>query len=264
MSIDPTKNTDDNISIDELASRYVDRDIDLADIPVDLRSEVESRAAQFAINRKQLLISLPYADGSTIDDAINRALRSSPIQPVTRAKSRKFGVYLGSLAAAAACIAIVGVAVTRSDSGEQSSSTADASAKVASDDTAAFEAPLATEAPAADLSTEMSAASFAPAASDAAPADASGNESPASMASTPLSPVDLGSADDLNTLITSWSMSGLAVPVKVSPQCQDPLRPAIDIEATFLRAPVEIHFTQLDGVVLYRINDCSVLIGIVP
>ena len=36
MSTDPTHNTDDsNIDIDELASRFVDRDIDLAGIPAE-------------------------------------------------------------------------------------------------------------------------------------------------------------------------------------------------------------------------------------
>ena len=260
MSINPTDNTDDTITIDELASRLIDRDLTLSDIRSDLRAAVESRAAQFEANRKQLLTPLPQADGSTIDDAIHQALRSIQSQPVNRAKSRKFGVYLGSLAAAAACIAIVGVAVTRSDTDDRSSSTSDASAKVASGDTAALEAPLA---------TEMSAASFAPAASDLAASDmalseASGAESPASMASTQLSPVDLRGLDDLNTLITSWNSTGLQVPIKPSPLCDDPLRPAVDIEARLLGDPVEIHFTSQDGVVLYRISDCSVKIGIVP
>jgi hypothetical protein len=269
MSIDPTENTDDTITIDELASRLIDRDLALSDIPSDLRAVVESRAAQFEANRKQLLTPLPQADGSTIDDAIHQALRSNQTQPVTRAKSRKFGVYIGSLAAAAACVAIVGVAVTRSDTDDRSSSTVDASAKVASGDAAAFEAQLATQAPAADESTEMSAASFAPAASDPAasdmaPADASGAESPASMASTQLSPVVLWGLDDLNSLITSWNSTGLQVPIKPSPLCDDPLRPAVDIEARLLGDPVEIHFTSQDGVVLYRISDCSVKIGIVP
>ena len=264
MSINPTDNTDDTITIDELASRLIDRDLTLSDIRSDLRAAVESRAAQFEANRTQLLTPLPQADGSTIDDAIHQAPRSIQSQPVNRAKSRKFGVYLGSLAAAAACIAIVGVAVTRSDTDDRSSSTSDASAKVASGDTAALEAPLATGAPAADVSTEMSAASFAPAASDMAPADASGAESPASMASTQSSPVDLRGLDDLNSLITSWNSTGLQVPVKPSPICDDPLRPAVDIEARLLGDPVEIHFTSQDGVVLYRISDCSVKIGIVP
>ena len=96
MSTDPTNNTDDDIIIDELASRLVDRDIDLADIPSELRVVVESRAARFVTNRQQLLTSLPQADGSTIDrainEAINEALRNNQIQAVSQVKSRKFGV----------------------------------------------------------------------------------------------------------------------------------------------------------------------------
>jgi hypothetical protein len=46
--------------------------------------------------------------------------------------------------------------------------------------------------------------------------------------------------------------------------CDDLLRPAVDVEVTFAEEPAEIHFTPQDGVIVYRITDCSVIIGIVP
>lgn len=243
MSTDPTNNTDDDIIIDELASRLVDRDIDLADVPFELRAAVESRAAQFSTNRQQLLTSLPQADGSTIDRAINVALRSSRSQPVVRAKSRKFGVYIGALAAAAAVVAVVGVAVTQSGSSDESVSDMAVTAKI-SPEVAAV--PMASEAPA-----EMSAASFAPMAADSA----------LSGAKTSLI---ISTTDELQDLMSEWSVEGFVVPQRTVALCDDSLRPATDIEVTFAGEPAEIHFTPQDGVIVYRISDCSVIIGIVP
>lgn len=243
MSTDPTNNTDDDIIIDELASRLVDRDIDLADVPIELRVAVESRAAQFSTNRQQLLTSLPQADGSTIDRAINVALRSSRSQPVVRAKSRKFGVYIGALAAAAAVVAVVGVAVTQSGSSDESVSDMAVTAKISPEVAAA---PMASEAPA-----EMSAASFAPMAADSA----------LSGAKTSLI---ISTTDELQDLMSEWSVEGFVVPQRTMALCDDSLRPATDIEVTFAGEPAEIHFTPQDGVIVYRISDCSVIIGIVP
>lgn len=242
MSTDPTNNTDDDIIIDELASRLVDRDIDLADIPSELRAAVESRAAQFSTNRQQLLTSLPQADSSTIDRAINVALRSSRSQPVVRAKSRKFGVYIGALAAAAV-VAVVGVAVTQSGSSDESVSDMAVTAKISPEVAAA---PMASEAPA-----EMSAASFAPMAADSA----------FSGAKTSLI---ISTTDELQDLMSEWSVEGFVVPQRTMALCDDSLRPATDIEVTFAGEPAEIHFTPQDGVIVYRISDCSVIIGIVP
>ena len=243
MSTDPTNNTDDDIIIDELASRLVDRDIDLADIPSELRTAVESRAAQFVTNRQQLLTSLPQADGSTIDRALNEALRSSRTQPVVRVKSRRFGVYIGSLAAAAVVVAVVGVAVTQSGSSDESVSDMAVAAKISPEVAAA---PMASEAPA-----EMSAASFAPMAADSALSGAKAS-------------LIIGDTNELQDLVSEWSVEGFVVPQRTVALCDDLLRPAIDVEVTFAGEPAEIHFTPQDGVIVYRISDCSVIIGVVP
>ena len=247
MSTDPTNNTDDDIIIDELASRLVDRDIDLADIPSELRVVVESRAARFVTNRQQLLTSLPQADGSTIDrainEAINEALRNNQIQAVSQVKSRKFGVYIGALAAAAAVVAIIGVATTQSGSSDESVSDMAVASKISPEEAAV---PMASEAPA-----EMAADSFAPMAADSTLSGAKAS-------------FIINDTNELQDLVSQWSVEGFVIPQKSEPLCDDPLRPAIDIEATFAGEPAEIHFTPQDGVFVYRVSDCSVIIGIVP
>ena len=243
MSNDPTNNTDDKITIDELASRFVDRDIELAAIPAELRAAVESRAAEFVTNRERLLTSLPHADSSTIDRAVNEALRSSRTQSMARTKSRKFGVYIGSLAAAAAVVAVIGVAVTQSGSSDESVSEMAVAAKISPEVAAA---PMASEAPA-----EMSAESFSPMIADSAVSGAKAS-------------LIINDISELQDLVSEWSVEGFVVPQKSEPLCDDPLRPAIDVEATFTGELAEIHFSIADGIVVYRIDSCDMMGGIVP
>jgi hypothetical protein len=244
MNTDPTHNTDDNnINIDELASRFVDRDIDLAGIPAELRAAVEARAAQFVTNREHLLTSLPHADGSTIDRAVNEALRSHRTQSVTHTRSRKFGVYIGSLAAAAAVMAIVGVAVTQSGSSDESVSDMAVAAKISPEVAAA---PMASEAP-ADLAAE----SFSSMAADSAISGAKAS-------------LIINDTSELQDLVSEWSVEGFVIPQKSEALCDDPLRPAIDVEVTFAGEPAEVHFSIADGIVVYQTDTCDMMGGIVP
>ena len=243
MSTDPTNNTDDDIIIDELASRLVDRDVDLADVPSELRAAVESRAAQFVTTRQQLLTSLPHADGSTIDRAVNEALRSNRTQSVTHTRARKFGVYIGSLAAAAVVVAIVGVAVTQSGSSDESVSDMAVAAKISPEVAAA---PMASEAPA-----EMSAESFSPMIADSAISGAKAS-------------LIINDTSELQDLVSEWSVEGFVVPQKSEALCDDPLRPAIDVEVTFAGEPAEVHFSVADGIVVYQTDTCDMMGGIVP
>jgi len=239
MSNDPTNNTDNNITIDELASRLIDRDIEMSEVPHELRTTVNARAAEFGTNRQQLLAALPHVDGSTIDDAVQRAV----IAGKTQSKPRRLGMYVASLAAAAAAVAIVGVAVTQSGSSDQSVSDMAATSKIAPE---AFSTPLASEAP-ADMATE----SFAPMAADSAVAGAK-------------TFLVINDINELQDLVSEWSVEGFVVQQKAEPLCDDPLRPAIDIETIFAGEPAEIHFSVRDGIVVYRLDNCSMLGGIVP
>ena len=239
MSNDPTNNTDDIITIDELASRLIDRDIEISEVPHELRTTVNARAAEFDTNRQQLLAALPRVDGSTIDDAVQRAV----IAGKTQSKPRRLGMYVASLAAAAAVVAIVGVAVTQSGSSDQLVSDMAATSKIAPE---ALSTPLASEAP-----TEMAAESFAPMVADSAEAGAKVS-------------YIINDINELQDLVSEWSVEGFVVPQKAEPLCDDPLRPAIDVEAIFAGEPAEIHFSVRDGIVVYRLDNCTMLGGIVP
>jgi len=244
MSTDPTNDFElNNLDIDELASRLIDHDIELSEIPHELRAAVDARAVEFDNNRQQLLSSIPLADSSTINAAIQRAAAEGRTQPVTQLTPRRLSRYVASLAAAAAVVAIIGVAVTRSGSSDQSVAEIAATAKIAPE---AFSTPLASEAP-----TEMAAESFAPMAADSAVVGAKAS-------------YIINDINELQDLVSEWSVEGFVVPQKTAPLCNDPLRPAADVEATFAGETAEIHFTQPDGVVVYRLSDCLVIVGIVP
>ena len=239
MSNDPTNNTDNNITIDELASRLIDRDIEMSEVPHELRITVNARAAEFGTNRQQLLAALPHVDGSTIDDAVQRAV----IAGKTQSKPRRLGMYVASLAAAAAVVAIVGVAVTQSGSSDQSVSDMAFSAKMSPEVVAAPES--------AGAPADMTADSFAPMAAD-------------STLSGAKTSYIINDINELQDLVSEWSVEGSVVPQKTEPLCDDPLRPAIDIETTFAGEPAEIHFSIADGIVVYRTDNCDMMGGIVP
>ncbi len=244
MSTDPTNNFDmNNLDIDEFASRLIDHDIELSEIPHELRAAVDARAIQFGDNRQQILASVPLADSSSINDAIQRAAVAGKAQSTTQSKHRRLSMYVASLAAAAAVVAVVGIAVTRSGSSDQSVAEIAATAKIAPE---AFSAPLASEAPA-----DMTAASSAPMAADSALAGAK-------------SSYIINDINELQDLVSEWSVEGFVVPQKTEPLCGDPLRPAIDIEVTFAGDPAEIHFSVRDGIVVYRLDTCDMMGGIVP
>ena len=247
MSTDPTNDFDlNNLDIDELASRLIDHDIELSEIPHELRAAVDARAVQFSDNRQQLLASIPHADSSTINAAVQRAAAEGRTQSTTQSKHRRLSMYVASLAAAAAVVAIIGVAVTQSGSSDQSVAEIAATAKIAPEEMAA---PMASEAPA-----DMSANSFAPTAADSAVAG---------TASWDL-PLVINDTNELQDLVSAWTVEGFVVPQKTAPLCDDLLRPAVDVEVTFAGETAEIHFTQPNGSVVYRLSDCLVIVGIVP
>ena len=239
MSNDPTNNTDDNITIDELASRLIDRDIEISEVPHELRITVNARAAEFGTNRQQLLAALPHVDDSTIDDAVQRAVIAGKAQ----SKPRRLGMYVASLAAAAAVVAVVGVAVTQSGSSDQSVSDMAFSAKISPEVAAAPES--------AGAPADVTADSFAPTAADS------------TLSGTKASYI-INDINELQDLVSEWSVEGSVVPQKTEPLCDDPLRPAIDVEATFAGEPAEIHFSLADGIVVYRTDNCDMMGGIVP
>lgn len=105
-SLSDPSNRDERL--DDLASRLLDRDIEFADVPADLRSAVQSRADEFGRVRSTLLHT-DDVDGEAFDRAFARAIE----QPTS---SRLRTVVLGAAAAAITMVvALSVVAVSRND-----------------------------------------------------------------------------------------------------------------------------------------------------
>lgn len=198
-------NTPENFErIDDWASRLIDDDIVLDDVDPTSRAAVTERAERLRMMRDALLVSRD--DTSTItDDTVTRILATSP-------RHRRVGAYVAGLAAAAAVIAIVGIAVSSTGDSRGPSIGADATTQTK---VATVESAAATEVPAA---TEAPAAGQAPTAMDVSGGDA----------------------------------------------CPDAVRPTIIPLAVIDGEAVEIHWSAVNGVVVYRISDCSVVLATTP
>ncbi|MEY3493938.1 MAG: hypothetical protein RL413_1356, partial [Actinomycetota bacterium] len=86
--------------LDSLASRLLDRDIEFADVPADLRSAVQMRADEFARHRSMML-QLDDVDGDSFDRAIAAAF-----EPRTAPRLRS--TILGVAAAAVTLVIALG------------------------------------------------------------------------------------------------------------------------------------------------------------
>ena len=93
--------------LDDLASRLLDRDIEFADVPADLRSAVQTRADEFGKLRSTLLLT-DDVDGEAFDRAVTRAIESPT-------SSRRRTVVLGVAAAAVTLVVALGVLATSRD-----------------------------------------------------------------------------------------------------------------------------------------------------
>ena len=145
-------------------------------------------------------------------------------------RHRRPRIYVAGLAAAAAVATIVGVAVSSAGDSREPSMVAEvatAPADASQTKIAADEPAPATEAPAA---TEAPTAGQAFTATDAPTAG---------QAST-------------------------AMDASAGGACPDDLRPTIIPRAYIDGEAVEIHWSAVDGVVVYRISDCSVVLATTP
>lgn len=184
--------------IDDWASRLIDDDIVLDDVDSTSRDAVTERAEQLRVMRDALRRTRD--DTSTItDDIVAQVL-------VTSSRHRRVVPYVAGLAAAAAVVAVVGVAVSSTGDPREPSIVADATTQTK---VAAVESATATEAP------------------------------PAGQATT-------------------------AMDVSAGDACPDAVRPTIIPLAFIDDEAVEIHWSAVDGVVVYRISDCSVVLATTP
>ena len=236
--------------IDGLASLCLDADMTLDQVPQEFRSAVQKRMSQFADQRRRLQSSAVVVDQATINTAVETIFSSSRGQVVGQ-RRRRFVVYIGSLAAAAACVAIVGVAINQNSPSEQADQF---SSKVS----------LASDSPASDnLSTDnLAPESAAPMAEGTAPEGAGVDTKADPSAFKVISP-----EGELKTLLDEWLAPGALPPTVMDALCVDDLRPAVAVGSPisiFADQPAEIHFDVTEGIAIYRLSDCTLLAKIVP
>lgn len=231
--------------IDGLASLCLDAEMTLDQVPQEFRAVVQKRMSQFAEQRCHLQASAVVVDQTTINTAVEAIFSSSRGQVVGQ-RRRRFVVYIGSLAAAAACVAIVGVAINQNSPPEQA-------------DQFSSSVSLASDSPAVDNAAPKSAAPMA----DATAPEAAGVDTKTESSSFTV----ISNESELQALLDEWLTPGALPPTFIDALCVDDLRPAVAVGSPisiFADQPAEIHFDVTQGIAVYRLSDCTLLAKIVP
>ena len=236
--------------VDGLASLCLDAEMTLDQVPQEFRSAVQKRMSQFADQRRRLQSSAVFVDQATIKASVE-AVFSKPNGQVVALRRRRFVVYIGSLAAAAACVAIVGVAINQNSPSEQA-------------DQFSSRVSLVSDSLASDnLATDNAAPeSAAPMAEGTAP-EGAGVETKADPSSFKV----ISNEGELKTLLDEWLAPGALPPIVMEALCIDEVRPAVAVGSPisiFADQPAEIHFDVTQGIAVYRLSDCTLLAKIVP
>ncbi len=231
--------------LDGLASLCLDAEMTLDQVPQEFRSAVQKRMSQFAEQRGRLQSSAVIVDQTTINTAVE-AVFSKPNGQVVALRRRRFVVYIGSLAAAAAFVAIVGVAINQNSPSEQ----ADQSASKVS--------------PVSDnLASDSAAPESAAPMADATAPEGAGVDTKLDSSSFQV----INNESELQTLLDEWLAPGALPPIVMNALCVDDLRPAVTVGSPisiFADQPAEIHFDVTEGIAIYRLSDCTLLAKIVP
>ena len=236
--------------IDSLASLCLDAEMTLDQVPQEFHSAVQKRMSQFAEQRRRLQSSAVVVDQATVKAAVE-AIFSKPNGQVVALRRRRFVVYIGSLAAAAACVAIVGVAINQNSPSEQADQF---SSKVS----------LVSDSPAGDnLATDNAAPESAAPMADATAPETEGVDTKLDSSSFQV----INNESELQTLLDEWLAPGALPPTVMDALCVDDLRPAVAVGSPisiFADQPAEIHFDVTEGIAIYRLSDCTLLAKIVP
>ena len=219
--------------LDDLASRLLDRDIEFADVPADLRSAVQMRADEFARHRSMML-QLDDVDGDSIDRAIAVAF-----EPPTAPRLRS--TILGVAAAAVALVIALGVIATTRGGGND---------------------PLTDV---ADAPVESVAAAMAstPAAESKSVGDVAAV--PESVLATPMQTPSVAGTDDVTIIDDTVALEAIArewstTPPPLSDQSSTcALAEGSRLVAgsfTFAGQPAEIHYGE-SGTVVFSLPDCT-------
>jgi len=226
--------------LDGLASLCLDAEMTLDQVPQEFRSAVQKRMSQFAEQRRRLQSSAVVVDQTTINTAVE-AVFSKPNGQVVALRRRRFVVYIGSLAAAAAFVAIVGVAINQNSPSEQADQ---------------FSSRVSL------VSDNLAPASAAPMADATAP-ETEGVDTKTDASSFKV----INNESELQTLLDEWLAPGALPPTVMDALCVDDLRPAVAVGSPisiFADQPAEIHLDATQGIAVYRLSDCTLLAIIVP
>ena len=226
--------------VDGLASLCLDAELTLDQVPQEFRSAVQKRMSQFAEQRRRLQSSAVVVDQTTINTAV-KAIVSSSRGQVIGPRRRRFVVYVGSLAAAAACVAIVGVAINQNSPSEQA-------------DLSASKVSLVSDSPAPERVAPMA---------DATAPETEGVDTKLDSSSFKV----INNESELQALLDEWLAPGALPPIVMNALCVDDLRPAVTVGSPisiFADQPAEIHFDVTEGIAIYRLSDCTLLAKIVP
>ena len=226
--------------VDGLASLCLDAELTLDQVPQEFRSAVQKRMSQFADQRRRLQSSAVVVDQTTINTAV-KAIVSSSRGQVIGPRRRRFVVYVGSLAAAAACVAIVGVAINQNSPSEQA-------------DLSASKVSLVSDSPAPESAAPMA---------DATAPETEGVDTKLDSSSFKV----INNESELQALLDEWLAPGALPPIVMNALCVDDLRPAVTVGSPisiFADQPAEIHFDVTEGIAIYRLSDCTLLAKIVP
>ena len=226
--------------VDGLASLCLDAEMTLDQVPQEFRSAVQKRMSQFAEQRHRLQSSAVVVDQTTIKTAVE-AIFSKPHGQVVALRRRRFVVYIGSLAAAAAFVAVVGVAINQNSPSEQA-------------DLSASKVSLVSDSPAPESAAPMA---------DATAPETEGVDTKLDSSSFKV----INNESELQALLDEWLAPGALPPIVMDALCIDEVRPAVTVGSPisiFADQPAEIHFDVTEGIAIYRLSDCTLLAKIVP
>lgn len=233
--------TEPSTDVDEFASRLLDGDIVMADVPPALRDDVTRRRETFARQRLALGDITGSASQDTIERSVDRALTAYRRQRMVR-RPRVIGVA----AAAASILVLAGLGFTRIGSDEPLTvADGGAAVMVASD----------TVSPSVSEATKMD-----PLAAAAAP----------SLALSPEDTiVEFESADELRVLVDGWSVDVMrqefphedtSSQSMSAPCSSEPTAQLLTRNARFRGQPVEIYRADTGDIIVYAQTDCAVLL----
>jgi len=226
--------------VDGLASLCLDAELTLDQVPQEFRSAVQKRMSQFAEQRHRLQSSAVVVDQTTIKTAVE-AIFSKPHGQVVALRRRRFVVYIGSLAASAAFVAVVGVAINQNSPSEQA-------------DLSASKVSLVSDSPAPESAAPMA---------DATAPETEGVDTKLDSSSFKV----INNESELQALLDEWLAPGALPPIVMDALCIDEVRPAVTVGSPisiFADQPAEIHFDVTEGIAIYRLSDCTLLAKIVP